>query len=282
MRSLAVAIFCAPLPLLADGVVDHETQHFSVKVVQELEAFASPLLNKTLDQCAEETGLLKFRTSQARIPFFVARDKRTLDALIQDHYAGQITLTEDTYVDDTFCGDPASGTLFVTGETISLCVGDEAYWSKRIQYNEICSDITHEMVHIVQNDLTDGGLRAPGQSLTEVVGPAWLFEGVAVLFSQISSFGKDRLDRVVQLSRNQIPPNSFTLAEMERFDRRAEYGRLHYQKGFIAAKYLLDRTDEDAIFDFYRCVGPSEEWEICFERAFDMSVDRFYTTQSSQ
>ncbi|MEL6920971.1 MAG: hypothetical protein AAFO77_08075 [Pseudomonadota bacterium] len=282
MRRLALAFLCAPLPLLADDVVEHETQFFRVKVVHGLETLANPLLNETLDQCANETGLLAHRTSQARVPFFIAHDKRTLDALIEDHYAGQITLTGDTYIDDTFCGDVDNGTLFVTGETISLCVGDEEYWSKRIQYNEICSDIAHELVHIVQNDLTGGGLRAEGQSLTDVVGPAWLFEGVAVLFSQISRFGKDRLDRVVELSSKRIPPDTFTLAEMERFDRRAEYGRLHYQKGFLAAKDLLDRTDEDAIFDFYRCMGTSEEWETCFQQTFDVSVNHFYTLQSLQ
>lgn len=265
---------------VAEEIVDFETRYFSVQAVQGLSTITEPLINEILDQCAEDTGLLAYRVSTDRIPFFLARGKQTLDHMIDEFYEGQISLTQDTYVERKFCGEPANGSMFVTGGTISLCVGNEAFWAEKIQANKFCPDIVHEMVHIVQNELAGGGFRAPGQPLTEVVGPAWLFEGVAVLIRYIQNFDSDQLNHIVRLTRDRIPHGSLAISEMEDFERRDDYQKIHYLKGFIAAKFLLDRNNEEAFFSFYRCLGNNDNWEKCFWTSFGISIEEFYSIRS--
>lgn len=275
----AFSFFCMPHKTTADStkIADFETQYFSVRVSNELIGLIDPLLSGPLDHCVTDNTIIRYRKSHEKFPFFISSEKSEIDSMIGKFYKNEVSLTESAYIEDKFCNDFASGTMFVTGGTISWCVGDIEYWSHKIKYKEICPIITHEMVHVIQNELSGGGFRTPDQSLVDFVGPAWLFEGIAELFGKIAEYDKDRLDRIVMLMRKNIPSDSYLLSDMERFDRRSEYGRLHYQKGFIAAKYIMDQTSEDALFSFYRCIGDGKKWKNCFEEIFGLSLSYFYS-----
>ena len=257
-----------------------ETRYFKVQAAHGLDKLISPILPTALDQCAEKSGLLEYLGNDFEIALLIARDKSTLDLLIEDHYDGQITLSGDSYVQDEFCGNQTKGSMFVTGETISVCVTDEEHWAQRIEDSKICPDIIHEMVHIVQNKLAGGGLHSTGQSLTDVVGPAWLFEGAAVLFSYQSHMNERQIDLLTRLIRDRIPTGSRAIADMEEYDIRNEYQKLHYLKGMIATKFLADRNGENSIFDFYQCLGRTTPWKSCFQKEFGMTVSDFYSIRS--
>lgn len=267
--------------VLASDIIEIETKHFTIVSEAELEPVADLLAKNILDQCAERTDLLEYRTGSERIPFLIARDITILDEMFQNYYKGQISVSSKKYIKDEFCGGGKVGAILVTAGTIRLCVVDQAFWLDRIQdEKKFCPDITHEMMHIVQNELTGGGLRNPGQSATDVRGPAWMFEGAAELSEHISRFGEARLDEIDMLVRDSIPPGSLELSQMESFDMRSTYKNLHYKKGFIAAKFLYDRSGSDSILSFYKCIGRKKDWEHCFEKTFEMSIDRFYSIRS--
>ncbi|XAT60906.1 hypothetical protein GN278_09265 [Rhodobacteraceae bacterium Araon29] len=267
--------------VLASDIIEIETQHFTIVSEAELDPVADLLAKNILDQCAERTDLLEYRTGSERIPFLIARDIVVLDEIFQNYYKGQISVSPNTSVRNEFCGGGKAGGMLVTAGTIRFCVGDQAFWLDRIRdEKKFCPDITHEMMHIVQNELTGGGLRNPGQSATDVLGPAWMFEGAAELSEHISRFGEARLDLIDMLVRDSIPPGSLELSQMESFDMRGTYKNLHYTKGFIAAKFLYDRSGSDSILSFYKCIGRKKDWEHCFEKTFEMSVERFYSIRS--
>ena len=257
-----------------------ETRYFKVQAVHGLDKLISPILPTALDQCAKKSGLLEYLGSDFKIPLLIARDKSTLDLLIEDHYDGQISLPRDSYLQDELCGDQTKGSIFVTGETISVCVVDEKHWAQKIEDSKICPDIIHEMVHIVQNKLAGGGFRSTGQSLTDVIGPAWLFEGAAVLFSYQSHMIERQIDLLTRLIRDRIPTGSRTIADMEEYDIQNEYKNLHYLKGMIATKFLADRNGDISIFNFYQCLGRTTPWKSCFQKEFGMTVSDFYSIRS--
>ena len=61
--------------------------------------------------------------------------------------------------------------------------------------------------------------------------------------------------------------------------------RTHYElsllsaweaRGFLAAEWLAERAGAPALLDYYRVAGSSRDWRHAFERAFGLSLERFY------
>ncbi|WP_217356572.1 hypothetical protein [Ruegeria atlantica] len=263
-----------------ESSTEFHTEYFEVTVFDGLDGSLARALRQDLDACAQATDVLKFREGVNRIPFFVAPDYQQLDDALDKRFAGEITFIEDGLIKDIACGPNSDGNLFVSSDTISFCMVNKEFWRSVIDRGEFCPYVAHELVHIIQNELVGGGFRRPGQSLSEVVGPAWLFEGVAVLFAYLSRLSEEKLEHLVRLTREKIPPGSMKISELERFEDRLQYNKLHYQKGFVAAEFLLRRSGKSSFFLFYKCIGENEQWQNCFERSFNLSVENFYAIHS--
>ena len=46
--------------------------------------------------------------------------------------------------------------------------------------------------------------------------------------------------------------------------------------GFLAVDWLLERTGDPAVFEYYRVLPSSSSWQAAFEQAFGLTINEFY------
>ena len=104
-----------------------------------------------------------------------------------------------------------------------------------------------------------------------VSAPIWITEGMAFYLHVLhdlddGSFfqGSDR-DYIWQNARR----SNTSLPQME----RSGFWR---PVGYLAIEQLVEWSNEEALFDFFRNLSPGTSWEATFEESFGMSVETFY------
>ena len=146
---------------------------------------------------------------------------------------------------------------------------------------ESCSDdlrarggpVAHEYFHILQHHL---GLVGHSSSL---VWPTWLIEGSAVYASVLHEEEQGRLTvstwrEVARLGWAGLGlrfPGLYEQAIDGHTPTPFEFAVLVYQVGFLAIEWLVERTGEEALLEFFQLGGGRQE----FEKAFGMAADEF-------
>ena len=146
---------------------------------------------------------------------------------------------------------------------------------------ESCSDdlrarggpVAHEYFHILQHHL---GLVGHSSSL---VWPTWLTEGSAVYASVLHEEEQGRLTvstwrEVARLGWAGLGlrfPGPYEQAIDGHTPSPLEFAVLVYQVGFLAIEWLVERTGEEALVEFFQLGGGRQE----FEKAFGMAADEF-------
>ncbi len=120
--------------------------------------------------------------------------------------------------------------------------------------------LAHEYVHALQDTVGSFG------------GPLWLQEGMAWYLDALHDRTREEPDRFK--SRDYLlweaRGSTVTLPMME--------GRAwHWGVGYLATEQLIERSSEDALFDFYRNLGTHHDsWQEVFANTFGLTVDAFY------
>ena len=103
-----------------------------------------------------------------------------------------------------------------------------------------------------------------------IAAPLWLSEGMAWYFEAI-------------YTRSQGPTHFFSRESLwwaaRGWDvplRAMERQRWHYGLGYLAIEQLVERSSEEALFDFYRSLSSDTTWQDAFEESFGLTVGAFY------
>ena len=154
------------------------------------------------------------------------------------------------------CGDEGGGVMLAVVD----CVGPATY--------------PHEYFHALQSALRE---------YREVFIPQWLIEGTAVWAAtlQVGLTSSDRslaehleqqrADAISAIVRGNAP-----LADLATYSDFYASGRYGYLKGFFATDWLVERSAEEAVVDFFRLLAGERSWQESFESAFGMPAPDFH------
>ena len=137
--------------------------------------------------------------------------------------------------------------------------------------------IAHEFIHTYQNELSELSPASESHEVPEA-GPRWLKEGIAEYFAYKS------------LSEGGILPyeserNSRILIDAKRIDKPlSEMGKQEGYRGvggvynhfLIAAELLAKNSGESNLLEYHALQDSKTTWQEAFEKAFGMTVDKFY------
>ncbi|MCY4639468.1 MAG: hypothetical protein OXC94_03900 [Chloroflexi bacterium] len=178
-------------------------------------------------------------------------------------YVGDIESITPTYIEirggppEGLCANAGGGVIFSLLECTAL------------------GTYLHEYFHILQRDLSAHRSGAV---------PGWMIEGSASwtgdLFLGVTSGETtvaDHLDRhvendVARLARHHLP----ALEEVEEWSAFYTFGEIGYRLGFVAVDWLVDRSSEEAVIDFFRGLSEKPSWHEAFETAFGIASPDFY------
>ena len=158
---------------------------------------------------------------------------------------------------ETLCAAYASGVIFAR----IGCVGPGTY--------------PHEYFHALQDSLREN---------RRVFIPRWLIEGTASWAGVVHSGAfsdevtvEEEVDRHLTESISALvrhdPPTLRAVVEAADFDALGELG---YRMGFVATDWLVNRSSEEAILEFFQTLGGDHTWEEAFELAFGLSTEAFH------
>ena len=204
------------------------------------------------------TAMTESALAGASVAFQSAPSATIHDAFAEE-FANAVTFVADRY-----------GLAASPGATM-LVLEDIRLTSYRLDTRVIAltagflKSIAHEYIHDTQNDLSDGRR-----------GPRWLSEGMAVYFENLyyDATGYATLEEQRSFWQGHARRVRDSLDSTGDFFTAQEIGK--YSLGFVAIEYLVSRTSEDALWNFYRLLGSRTSWQAAFSEAFDMAVSEFY------
>ena len=154
------------------------------------------------------------------------------------------------------CGDYGGGVMLAVVD----CVGPVTY--------------PHEYFHALQSALRE---------YRKVSIPQWLIEGTAVWAAalQVGLTSSDRsLAEVLEQERadaiEAMARGNAALADIATYSEFDASGHYGYLKGFFATDWLVERSTEEAVVDFFRLLAGERSWQESFESAFGMSAPDFH------
>ena len=142
--------------------------------------------------------------------------------------------------------------------TVEELVGGTVTWS--VPEFNFLDFLAHEYVHALQDATGSFG------------GPFWIQEGMAWYLDALHDRTRAEPDRFK--SREELlwaaRGSTVALPMMER-------SNWHWGLGYVATERLVERSSEEALFDFYKHLGSGyDSWHGAFGAAFGMTVDAFY------
>ena len=158
-----------------------------------------------------------------------------------------------------------------TGESPSQL----ARWARRAK-PRVGATLAHEYMHYVQfsviNQSVDDDVLSWEQLLAS---PFWLFEGTATYVGL--EYEVDRANNLrAPTLREQVKSLSDLNSSINDLRLPPPYlGEEHYQQSYFAVDLLVRRTDDSALFDYWRSLGAGLSHDAAFETTFGLSLEEF-------
>ena len=152
------------------------------------------------------------------------------------------------------------------------------YANETIFMEEGClNPAPHEYSHAVQEYLATLEPDGSWGTVRYKIGPSWLSEGVANIASAVyrDMAGIDSLAEHREHSRVAAITNPRKLEALENTMHIGDVGA-NYRLASAAAYWLIESSDEQSLYEFYRLRPSSNSWQGAFSEAFGMLTSTFY------
>ena len=122
------------------------------------------------------------------------------------------------------------------------------------------------------------GSRLRGRPRLDPRGPGWLIEGsfeyARHVHDEAAGFrpSRSREDWNGWARRTELPLQAFEVTE----NRSGWLNGAEAGLGFFAVEWLADRAGDPAVFEYFRLIRDTDDWQDAFGAAFGISADDFY------
>ena len=141
--------------------------------------------------------------------------------------------------------------------------------------------LAHEYTHAIQDYLRSYERSGQPRTTAKPEAPIWITEGMANHWSGVyhASTGERPLD--TYFSGTIFPEARRASADLQSLEIHEKFHSgdrsAHYSLAYLAIEYLIELTNEEALFTYYRKLFSENNWGNAFQEVFDLDTDRFYS-----
>lgn len=141
--------------------------------------------------------------------------------------------------------------------------------------------LAHEYTHAIQSYLRSHDQSGQPRVYTGPEIPVWITEGMANHWSGVYHASTGARPLPAYFAGTIVPEARRTSAALQSFEIPDNFTSgdrsANYSLSYLAIEYLIDLTNEESLFTYYRKLFSEDDWRIAFQEVFGLDVAQFYS-----